>query len=102
MFFFLVTALAIALPTRADGLKQNLIPANSRWVLHLDAEAFRKSRIGAMIVERQYDLALELLVEDARRRERNGGGKIGIVERQMAGAPASGTAHDAGVGVEPP
>src|ERR1051325_1858275 len=49
---FLMMAVAVGLlPTRADGLKQSLVPANSRWVLHLDAEAFRKSRIGAMIVE---------------------------------------------------
>ena len=66
MFFFLVTALAIALPTRADGLKQNLIPANSRWVLHLDAEAFRKSRIGAMIVEDKAESKVRQVKQDTK------------------------------------
>jgi hypothetical protein len=48
---YLAAALAAVVATRADALKQNLVPANARWVLHLDGEAFRKSRIGAMIVE---------------------------------------------------
>src|SRR5690349_18655790 len=51
MTLILAAAFVLALPARADALKQNLVPANSRWILHLDAEAFRKSRIGAMIVE---------------------------------------------------
>src|ERR1041385_2037926 len=64
--FFLVTALAIALPTRADGLKQNLVPANSRWVLHLDVEAFRKSRIGAMIVEDKAESKVRQVKQDTK------------------------------------
>jgi hypothetical protein len=51
LFLAVALALPLALSTRAEALKQNLVPANSRWILHLDAEAFRKSRIGAMIVE---------------------------------------------------
>lgn len=42
---------ATTIGARADGLKQNLVPADARWLLHLDGAAFRKSRIGAMIVE---------------------------------------------------
>ena len=64
--FFLVTALTIALPTRADGLKQNLVPANSRWVLHLDVEAFRKSRIGAMIVEDKAESKVRQVKQDTK------------------------------------
>src|SRR3954469_20549226 len=64
--FVAVAALAILLPARADGLKQNLVPANSRWVLHLDAEAFRKSRIGAMIVEDKAESKVRKLKEDSK------------------------------------
>src|ERR1041384_8398313 len=66
MFFFLVTALAIALPASADGLKQDLVPANSRWVLHLDAEAFRKSRIGAMITEDKAESKVRQVKQDTK------------------------------------
>jgi hypothetical protein len=64
--FFLAVALAVALPGRADGLKQNLVPANSRWVLHLDAEAFRKSRIGAMITEDKAESKVRQVKQDTK------------------------------------
>jgi hypothetical protein len=63
---FLTLALTIAFPAGADGLKQNLVPANSRWVLHLDADAFRKSRIGAMIVEDKAESKVRQLKEDTK------------------------------------
>src|ERR1041384_2920689 len=66
MFFFLVTALAIALPASADGLRQNLVPANSRWVLHLDTEAFRKTRIGAMIIEDKAESKVRQVKQDSK------------------------------------
>src|SRR5215213_5405966 len=63
---FLAAALALALPSRADGLKQNLVPANSRWVLHLDAEAFRKTRIGAMIIEDKAESKVRQVKQDSK------------------------------------
>jgi hypothetical protein len=53
--------LAAAVAGRADGLKQNLVPADARWLLHLDGDAFRKSRIGAMIVEEKGDAKIKEL-----------------------------------------
>src|SRR2546423_2746364 len=64
--FLLTAAFATMLMARADGLKQNLVPANSRWVLHLDAEAFRKTRIGAMIVEDKAESKVRKLKEDSK------------------------------------
>ena len=55
----------MALPSRADGLKQNLIPANSRWVLHLDFDALRKSRLGAMLVEDKAESKVRQLKNDS-------------------------------------
>src|SRR5436853_7419487 len=49
---------------RADGLKQNLVPADTRWLLHLDGDAFRKSRIGAMIVEDKFESKVNQLKHD--------------------------------------
>jgi hypothetical protein len=66
LFVAVAAALTIALPTRGDGLKQNLVPANSRWILHLDAEAFRKSRIGAMVVEDKAESKVRKLKEDSK------------------------------------
>jgi hypothetical protein len=63
---FLAAAFALALPISADGLKQNLVPSNSRWVLHLDVEAFRKSRIGAMIVEDKAESKVRQVKEDSK------------------------------------
>ena len=60
------TALAAGFSARADGLKQEFVPANARWVLHLDAEAFRKSRIGAMIVEDKAESKLRQVEQDAK------------------------------------
>src|SRR3954464_8129866 len=64
--FFLAATIALALPVGADGLKQNLVPANSRWVLHLDVDAFRKSRIGAMIIEDKAESKLRQVKEDSK------------------------------------
>src|SRR5262245_46991867 len=61
----LAGALAISMAARADGLKQNLVPANSRWILHLDAEAFRKTRIGAMIVEDKAESKIRKVKQDS-------------------------------------
>src|SRR5689334_9344554 len=66
MIFWLAALLAPAFVTRADGLKQNLVPADSRWVLHLDAEAFRKSRIGAMIVEDKAESKVRQVKQDTK------------------------------------
>src|SRR6478672_5265744 len=63
---FLVMAAAVAFNVSADALKQSLVPANSRWILHLDAEAFRKTRIGAMIVEDKAESKVRKLKEDAK------------------------------------
>ena len=54
------------LAAHADGLKQNLVTANSRWILHLDGDAFRKSRIGAMIVEDKCESKVRKVKEDTR------------------------------------
>lgn len=62
----LAALIAIATPLRADGLKQNLVPANSRWVLHLDVEAFRKSRIGAMIIEDKAESKVRQVKQDSK------------------------------------
>src|SRR5437868_7872517 len=63
---FLAAAFAFAFAARAEGLKQNLVPANSRWILHLDGDAFRKSRIGAMIVEDKCESKVRKVKEDTR------------------------------------
>jgi hypothetical protein len=63
---FLAAALALALPIHADGLKQNLVPADSRWVLHLDVDAFRKSRIGAMIIEDKAESKVRQVKQDSK------------------------------------
>jgi hypothetical protein len=56
-------AVVASLITRADGLNPRLLPANTRWVLHLDGDAFLKTKIGAMIVDQK----LEKFVEQAKR-----------------------------------
>ena len=63
---FLAATLVLALPAGADGLKQNLVPANSRWVLHLDVEQFLKTRIGAMIVEDKAESKVRQVKEDSK------------------------------------
>lgn len=57
---------AVTFSSRADALKQNLVPANSRWILHLDAEAFRKTRIGAMIVEDKAESKVRQVKQDSK------------------------------------
>lgn len=50
----LILILGIAVATnsaRAEGLDPKLVPANAKWVLHLDADAFRQSKLGAMVVK---------------------------------------------------
>ena len=39
--FFLGLTLAASIAAHAGGLNQKLVPANSRWLLHLDVDAFR-------------------------------------------------------------
>jgi hypothetical protein len=46
----LAALLAVVAPSDASDLDVKLVPANAKWVLHLDAEAFRKSKLGAMMV----------------------------------------------------
>src|ERR1044072_1155884 len=64
--FLLATAVVCAMPVGADGLKQNLVPASSRWVLHLDVDAFRKSRIGAMIIEDKAESKVRQVKQDSK------------------------------------
>lgn len=45
----LAAAAAILSSSQADVLKQNFVPSNTRWLLHLDADAFRKTRLGAVV-----------------------------------------------------
>src|SRR5689334_338438 len=63
---FLAAALALSLPIYADELKQNLVPANSRWVLHLDVDAFRKTRIGAMVIEDKAESKVRQVKQDSK------------------------------------
>jgi hypothetical protein len=65
-FLFLAAIAATALFTHADALKQNLVPANSRWILHLDADAFRKTRIGAMIIEDKAESKVRQVKQDSK------------------------------------
>lgn len=46
----LCSVAAAILSTHADVLKQQFVPPNTRWLLHLDADAFRKTRLGEMVV----------------------------------------------------
>jgi hypothetical protein len=62
----LAAVMAVAFSARADALKQNLVPANSRWILHLDAEAFRKTRIGAMIIEDKAESKVRQVKQDSK------------------------------------
>src|SRR5687768_2248172 len=49
---FLTFGMLLALaPARAEALDPKLVPADAKWVLHLDAEAFRQSKLGAMLVK---------------------------------------------------
>jgi hypothetical protein len=64
--FLTIAILTAALTARADGLKQNLLPENTRWLLHLDGEAFRKTRIGAMIIEDKAEEHIRRLKEDTK------------------------------------
>src|SRR5688572_16010268 len=57
---------AITFSGQADALKQNLVPANSRWILHLDADAFRKTRIGAMIIEDKAESKVRQVKQDSK------------------------------------
>lgn len=61
----LASALIAAATAHADALNQNLVPANSRWVLHLDVDAFRKTRIGAMIVEDKAESKVRKVKEES-------------------------------------
>jgi hypothetical protein len=63
---FLAAILAMALVARGDGLKQSLVPANSRWILHVDGEAFRKSRIGAMVIEDKCESKVRQVKQDTK------------------------------------
>lgn len=62
----LAAVVAVGFSARADALKQNLVPANSRWILHLDAEAFRKTRIGAMIIEDKAESKVRQVKQDSK------------------------------------
>jgi hypothetical protein len=48
-------ALALPLVSPADPLPAAKIPADAKWVLHLDADAFRRSKIGEHIVREVLD-----------------------------------------------
>jgi hypothetical protein len=41
----LMLALLLAPSVAADGLQKNRVPANARWVVHLDVEALRSSKV---------------------------------------------------------
>src|SRR4051794_20556281 len=59
--FFVLLLIAVA--TRGDGLNQKLVPANTKWLLHLDGEAFRKSRVGEFVINQK----LEKFVDQAKK-----------------------------------
>jgi hypothetical protein len=62
----ILAATAAATPALAGALNQNLVPAGARWLLHLDAEAFRQSRIGAMITEEKFESQVRKAEADAK------------------------------------
>src|ERR1041385_8166102 len=90
----LAAVVALALPAQSDPLKQNLVPANSRWVLHLDVEAFRKSRIGAMIVENKVESKVRQVKQDTKLSLDFSFNKITAI---TAFGPKVGENHDAAV-----
>lgn len=54
----IVLTIGLLLAQLADiyaGPNQKWIPANAKWLLHVDGAAFRKSRIGAMILEERLE-----------------------------------------------
>lgn len=55
-----------ALPALAGGLNPNLVPANARWVLHLDGDAFRKTKFGAAIVDEKLESHVRKAEKDAK------------------------------------
>lgn len=50
LFLLFVMTLGLAC-ARGEALDPKLVPADAKWVLHLDAEAFRQSKLGAMVVK---------------------------------------------------
>jgi hypothetical protein len=55
-----------AIPALAGGLNRNLVPANARWVLHLDGEAFRKTKFGAAFVDEKLESHVRKAEADAK------------------------------------
>ncbi len=52
---FSLAALSAWATLHAEPLNQKILPAATQWVLHLDAEAFRNTRIGAAFVEEKLE-----------------------------------------------
>jgi hypothetical protein len=51
----IVLSLLTLTATIAGPLNRNLVPENAKWVLHLDGEAFRKTQIGAALVDEKLE-----------------------------------------------
>jgi len=48
--FLVVAAFVVGSGSRAETLQRSTVPANTKWVLHLDVDALRKSKIGQGIM----------------------------------------------------
>ena len=48
--FAIAGALLIGIPVQGETLERSSVRANSKWVLHLDVDALRKSKIGGGIM----------------------------------------------------
>ena len=55
---------ALAAPSMADGLRADRIPADARWLVHIDVEAFLASSLWKEAQERGAALDLEDLVDE--------------------------------------
>lgn len=60
-----VAFLCAAVAARAGALKENLVPAETRWLLHVDGDALRKTRIGALVIDKKFEKHVRKLEHDA-------------------------------------
>src|SRR5687767_3672777 len=53
-------------PVLAGGLNRNFVPADAKWLLHLDGEAFRKTKLGAAIIDEKLETHVRRVESDAK------------------------------------
>lgn len=62
----ILAAVGMAVGARAEALNTKHVPADAKWVLHLNADAFRQSKLGAMMVKEVLEPKVHKAESDAK------------------------------------